>query len=607
MLKVNIINYMSVINCIIYFTVGKLEVNFFLKYLEEENMVKSLVNLIKQVKKEQNFDYILLINGVNNTAAATTLETCLFSEIVKWLDIPSILLDTQNLESLSATKHSTNVLILSCHYLDYNNEYWFAKPYQLNRFIIFAKSHEIIEICQLLRKFEIYEAIIVKPDFAQRNTYKKCQMTTEKEQEKSSEVLTEVFEEHKLIFNYLKYGIQEVSTHPDQMLPRSFVYVNDKGDIKMDGYVGNILETFAERVKASLVYKYPIERGIKTFFEILENRTLEGILDVATGVRPVYDDLINLAYPVEFMDFCYMIPLPHYVAINKLFFIVVDFKTMLIILSLMYIYALLITLAVYGSTKYLTFINLFLNDKSIRGILGQSFILPQNSRFLLKFICFLICFTSIMLNTAYQAYLQSYFTQPPYQQLVRSYDDIRQAGLHIMASTRELKYLNPVIVESYKDIFIFFENYEKYVEQREEMDTQYVYTVTRPLWSVYHEKQKLFECPMYYYSSHLCLKDLFLVAMPVRPGWPYRDLFNRHIMQLRDVGLMELWTSNTFNTMLKFGYTNFEDLSSSDMTEETIILHDLLWIWVIYLVLNGLATLVFVGELFVMKFYRVNE
>ncbi|KNC33738.1 hypothetical protein FF38_01772 [Lucilia cuprina] len=226
------------------------------------------------------------------------------------------------------------------------------------------------------------------------------------------------------------------------MLPRSFIYYNANGSIKIDGYV--------------------------------ENRTLEGKLDVATGVRPVYDDLINLAYP---------------------------------------------------------------------------------------------------------AYLQSYFTEPPSKQLVLTYDDISQAGMNIKASTRELKYLDPSIVNKYKDIFIFYENYDLYVEQRDTMDTNYAYTVTRPLWSVYDEKQKLFERRLYYYSSQLCLKELFFVVMPVRPGWPYRDLFNRHIMQLRDVGLMEHWTSNTFLTMLKFGHTNFEDLSTADKEKQEITLNDLFWIW----------------------------
>ncbi|KAI8127438.1 hypothetical protein CVS40_2723 [Lucilia cuprina] len=354
------------------------------------------------------------------------------------------------------------------------------------------------------------------------------------------------------------------------MLPRSFIYYNANGSIKIDGYV--------------------------------ENRTLEGKLDVATGVRPVYDDLINLAYPVEFMDFCYMIPLPHYLSTNIIYFIVVDTRTLIIILMLMYIYAILITLAEYRSKKYLTFINVCLNDKSIRGILGQSFIMPDKSCLLLKYVCFLICLNSLLLNTAYQAYLQSYFTEPPSKQLVLTYDDISQAGMNIKASTRELKYLDPSIVNKYKDIFIFYENYDLYVEQRDTMDTNYAYTVTRPLWSVYDEKQKLFERRLYYYSSQLCLKELFFVVMPVRPGWPYRDLFNRHIMQLRDVGLMEHWTSNTFLTMLKFGHTNFEDLSTADKEKQEITLNDLFWIWVLYSICIVISGVAFIGDLIVKRF-----
>lgn len=144
------------------------------------------------------------------------------------------------------------------------------------------------------------------------------------------------------------------------------------------------------------------------------------------------------------------------------------------------------------------------------------------------------------------------------------------------------------------------------MEERDFMETEYAYTVTRPLWSVYHEKQKLFKRPMYYYSSHLCLKDLFLVAMPVRPGWPYRDIFNRHIMQLRDIGLMQLWTSNTFTTMLQFGHTNFEDLSDCDIGENEITLNDLFWIWVLYGAAIGLGITAFVGELIVSKIFS-NE
>ncbi|XP_065369111.1 uncharacterized protein LOC135961536 [Calliphora vicina] len=581
---------------------AKIEVNFFESWLEQTNFVLTLVDFLKQVKKQLNFDYILIVNGGNTTT--TRVDSCLMLDVIAEFEIPSILLNTQNLEILNTSSQSTNVVIMSCHYLEYNNEFWFNTDYQLAPHIILAGSYEeISDICQNLGKTEIYKAAIILRDFAATKIYYSCKVVLG-DKANVAVVITTEFQENILVYKEFFPNIQnaEISTHPDQMLPRSFVYYNKTGHIKMDGYVGNILETFAGRLNAPLVYKYPLQVGIKTFFEILENRTLEGKLDVATGVRPVYDDMVNLAYPVEFMDFCYMIPLPHYVATNKLYFIVVDNNTMIIILSLMYIYAILVTLAEHGSREYLTFINVFFNDKSIRGLLGQSFIIPHKPKFLLKYICFLICLTSILLNTAYQAYLQSYFTEPPTEQLVSTYDDIRKVGMHIMASTREIKYLNPSIVEEYRDIFIFYENYEKYVEQREKMDTNYAYTVTRPLWSVYHEKQKLFKRSMYYYSSHLCLKDLFLVAMPVRPGWPYRELFNRHIMQLRDVGLMQHWTSNTFFSMLQFGYTDFEDLSSLDIEEDEITLNDLLWIWVVYSICIGASLLAFLGELIVKRF-----
>lgn len=85
MLKVNFINYIILINFIIYLTAGKLEVNFLLKLLEQQKLMLTVVDLIKQVKKEQNFDYLLIVNGENNTTNETETSDCIFMDILKQL------------------------------------------------------------------------------------------------------------------------------------------------------------------------------------------------------------------------------------------------------------------------------------------------------------------------------------------------------------------------------------------------------------------------------------------------------------------------------------------------------------------------------------------
>ena len=129
------------------------------------------------------------------------------------------------------------------------------------------------------------------------------------------------------------------------------------------------------------------------------------------------------------------------------------------------------------------------------------------------------------------------------------------------------------------------------------MDVRFIYAVSRTAWIVFNERQKLLQRKLFYFSNQLCVDKMMLLSLPLRPGLPYKDFFNQHVMTVCDTGLLDHWLKNNFLTMVRLKYTSFRDLNKADEYGEVmLVLRDLWWIWILYGFCNLIATLVFIIE-----------
>ncbi|XP_036332633.1 uncharacterized protein LOC118743977 [Rhagoletis pomonella] len=308
------------------------------------------------------------------------------------------------------------------------------------------------------------------------------------------------------------------------------------------------------------------------------------------------DDMENLTYPVQTIDYCYMVPLPENVPINELFVGIVPIPILFCIFAFIVIFAALLTH--FNKRKQINFINLFLNDQSIRGMLSQSFVIVAQPSVKTKFVVFLLCYMSIITNTTYQAYLQSFLTHPPLLPMHRSYEDLEAAGLKIVFPSHDRSVIkqNQSLLE-HMHLVKFIPEFEEWLKLRSRMNTKYVYPVSNIRWEIFEFQQSFFNRPIFYFNSDLCLYRNTFVCMPIRTDLPYRDLLDDFVLRLHSSGIMKEWVSLNFFVLAKLKRVVFLDLSKPFNYGRPLVVDDFFWIKMLYIGSMSLGMLAFLGEI----------
>ncbi|KAH8336874.1 hypothetical protein KR059_006434, partial [Drosophila kikkawai] len=341
------------------------------------------------------------------------------------------------------------------------------------------------------------------------------------------------------------------------MPPRTMAYEDKKtGKKKLIGYVANLFTNFAQRLNATLEL-YIIQEN-SNGREILLN-VRAGILDMGmmleTYVHP--KSLDTASYPYIHAPYCVMLQVPAKLPYNLVYGKILDPPVLGILFVLFCILSVLLIYSRKKSWQDLSLANVLLNDVSLRGLLGQSFPFPSNSSKHLRLIFIILCFASVMLTTMYAAYLQSYFTNPPSEPIIRSFQDFTKFNKKLAISGLELDELRMTNNSRFKDInekdLVVIEDSNEFIRIRDSLNQSYSYLVTGDHWRTYEEQQKMFKEPVFYLSNDLCLSHLIPIAIPVRRFLPYRHLFDEHIMSQNEFGLVGYWRAHSFLDMVRLG------------------------------------------------------
>ncbi|XP_037806578.1 uncharacterized protein LOC119600444 [Lucilia sericata] len=552
------------------------------------------------VRLEYQYDYIVIVKNV------TKKSSCVLEDSIGEVSEPIILLTTLKQQHLLQLQHSTNFLLLTCSWQYLNQLNISNTVYQYVPHIIWYQTtadlqgskEEISKLCVSIHSNGYFQNLILTSKALEGNEdYLKCNI--QKDVQTVSQTL--------FANPFLNMQGLPIVTESDQLPPRSILFYDDFGQLQITGFIANYLTTFAERYNATLVIVPPANMGVTVYSDLLGNKTFQGLLDIAAVVNRFTmhnSTLETYSYPVELMEYCYMIPLPHLRPAYHVFLDIIELNVMLIILCYSFIYAILLHIGQYNNFKNLNVIDIVLNDKSIRGLLGQSFVMPRQTSLFMKYICFLLCYSSILICTTYEAYLQSHMVHPSLEKRMETYDDIRKNNYKILINYRESVFLCPEILKQHNDIFVKVRDLERLLTLRQNMDIRYIYPVSQTRWFVFNERQKLFQRKLFYYSSQLCLSHLDLLSFPLRPGLPYRYQFDQHLLDVRDTGLLDHWLENNFLTMVSLKLSSFEDLSIADEYGQVLELMDYLWIWILYAACILFSLFVFLGELLYCKVFK---
>nr|XP_036219436.1 uncharacterized protein LOC106620340 [Bactrocera oleae] len=388
-----------------------------------KNSTKALLKLLEIVREEQDYNTVAICK--------TRAQDCNFEQLLPELTLPVVLINKR---------------------LKYKYKSTFSKEFV----ILLCLEHENVTAAfEELRSHKFY-------------TCNKFPLDAPRYKEKTLEAAESAIFEHQ--FRDM-YGTKML-TYPDQLEPRTMLYFKADGKVEMEGYIGRLLRIFAAKRNATLAIEHPFVVGKTTYYGELLELARNNTVDVAAGLTFLQslEDLEVMSYPVQNLDYCYMVPLPETVPINELFVGIVRLPTLFYIFVFTVIFAALLTHL--NQRMKINFINLFLNDKSIRGILGQSFVPAVRPNLKVKLIIFLLCYMSIIINTTYQAYLQSYLTQPPLQPMYRTYNDIEAAGLKVLFPAKEKHMVdrNSSAME-HLNLFENVEDYNMWLKYRSSMNT----------------------------------------------------------------------------------------------------------------------------------------
>ncbi|XP_037806577.1 uncharacterized protein LOC119600443 [Lucilia sericata] len=471
-----------------------------------------------------------------NTRCQKSLNDCIIDSVLEHLNAPWFIMTNINDVHLLQT-YSKEMLIISCMgplIVHFGNV-----EFRYVRYVILMKSFKALNaICNSVN-YEIgnLQHILLTEDSMRNQTLYYCPLWVG-----SYKILGQEQNEKIFANNYINMAGRAIVTQSNLLPPFNILYNDQFGKKKLEGYVANCVKTYAERHFAGLDI---MSTANVLHYKELYDYVIQGIIDIPSIVIPLRHKGLssNFSYPLEFIDECFMIPLPRAKPIKGIFFNITQWHVLLIIVLLSIIYAIFLNIEHFNTFHQIRLIDVIFSDKSIRGLLGQSFVMPQKITIFIKYVYLLIFYTNIMIMTFYTAYLQSNLISPPLEKKITNLEDIRQAGLKVAVHPRDLEDWDYNFYKNYQDILhITGDNYSDFKNLRDSMDLRYVYPVDYPSWTIYHEQQKLFQRKLFFFSKDLCISRMSLFAIPIRANLPYKEMFNQHLLDVRDTGLLQHWT-----------------------------------------------------------------
>ncbi|EDW34979.1 GL20072 [Drosophila persimilis] len=558
---------------------------------EGVDLEEKLLRLLLRLRVEQSFD-TLVIYG----------EECAFHSMLRHSLGPTELVSSGSTES--DWNFSSSTLILSCGAsAEREGNYRTLMKLQMRRRLLYlTEDNQPEEVCHNYSLKEQYNIAMVKADFVQSGSIYTCRCF----QELNFEEL-DLFD-HKPIFveQFRNMRGATIKTLADQLAPRSMSYHDEKtGEEKMVGYVANLINSFAQKVNATLDFRSVRKDGEKTesVFKDIVRWVKEDRLDLGTTMVSSLQvlNLDSFSYPYLLTSYCLMVPIPARLPYNQIYAVIVDPLVLCIILVLFYLLSALLIYSQQLSWRGLTLANILLNDKSLRGLLGQSFPFPRDPRRNMKLVFFILCFASLMITTMYESYLQSFFTRPPPEPSIRTFQDIANSRHKLAISRFEMNVLSARKSSNIhlirRNRICVLEDHEDFVLLRNSFNDSYVYTVSEDRWSTYQEQQRMFAQPLFYYSLDLCFNRFLFFHIPLRPHLPYRHLFEEHMQRQQEFGLVKFWKSRSFFDMVRLGVTPMRDSSLPPYINPSILVNDISWILKLYGAAMGISCCCFILEL----------
>ncbi|XP_046810177.1 uncharacterized protein LOC124420666, partial [Lucilia cuprina] len=389
-------------------------------------------------------------------------------------------------------------------------------------------------------------------------------------------------------------------TLPDQNMPRSIMYRNNKGQLQFSGFAAKLILLFAQVYNTTLKMPYQPKINEVIHYSVLFNMTEQGKLDMPMSVHPAFSSrtLKQLSYITEVSKWRIMVPCGRRMKVSQVYEAILSPQLLFIVMFFTITFSLVHTVIEKLFYNQMIWQNLLMSDKVIPGILGQSFALKKSSLISLRLIYVLLFIVGVYNSTIFSAHLQTLITSPPFQRTITTFDEVRRSGNKILMNRYDITNMegNEYLVEGkMAGIIEYTDNATLYSEYRKNFNTTYGYGVTTGLWQIFANIQLYYAQKVFCVTADMNIQDVIPFGVPLGENSPYREAMNYIIHKVHASGLIQAWRSQVYIDLLKLKLITLRD-SSRAKTYEDLNEDDLLLVWLILIVGLIFSVLVFFCE-----------
>ncbi|XP_073825238.1 uncharacterized protein [Musca autumnalis] len=380
---------------------------------------------------------------------------------------------------------------------------------------------------------------------------------------------------------------------------KSYILKEVNGTYFLGGHIGHFFDEFVKFHNATLTF--PTGSHDAFWFDaFLDNDTLDIsqqlVLNDYKNDR-VYSDCY------EFLDWCIMVPTESPIPTYKFYASIFDIR----ILSIIFVTVLFLTFAIdltfWLEGKPTNPWNIIFNIYTFNGILGQCYQMEPHFSGWRSILYVLTCFGGIMINTIYVTYLQSFNASPPTEKPINTLTDILLGERKIVMCEAEFNSMDNESVSDY-NLFVrviqVVPTFLEFYTLRDSYDPHYLYPVPEVQWSLYDEQQKAF-AKRKFRITNICFVNMYFQMVVMQPNSIFEEAVNEMIGITKQAGLTNHWKKLAFLEAIQRKRINLTD-NSHKMMVKPMTLHDTKWFMFLYLFLNSIAYLCFIGEILWYRF-----
>ncbi|ALC42808.1 Ir60b, partial [Drosophila busckii] len=396
-----------------------------------------------------------------------------------------------------------------------------------------------------------------------------------------------------------------IRTIPNNIIPRTVIYLQNE-QIHIGGYLMSFMESFAKRLNATIQINWGLKSkpclNSMTNDSLMKQLINQDEVDIPMKLANMRSKESYLkSYALEISKWQLMLPTESTVDPSLLFYLAWDWRTIIMFLVVMLIFAWLLPNLCIKAKKNNFLFNL--EDPMLRSMLNQAFKLPQRPPMKAIYIYALLFWSSFYWSIMYQANLSMLMVHPPQKTTIRNYEDLRRAQLKILLGKVDVDLMEQTIGRR-----VFLENFDvfkivdtnTFLELRRQVNAAYSYPVTQNMWPLVDYKLAREQRARFRLSNDIVFLKFVLFTLPLPRNSIYLETLNQHIHQVHSSGLYNFWLHRTFNQLTAIGKISIEPIKLTTAGSHKSWQH-YYYVWIMYIVCILISCIIFLVELTIRR------